>query len=108
MKKLDLWKVLQSMGILFFIGACIMFAINTFAVLAASFGFFRPFSYLQYVRAPYWAVLLPAAGILLFFPLALRLAFMRESPEAKMKPAERVDFRHAIEGLRSKFRLRPV
>jgi len=108
MKNLDLWKILQSMGILFFIGACIMFAINTFAVLAASFGFWRPFSYLQYVRAPYWAVLLPAAGILLFFPLALRLAFMYESPEAKMKPAERVDLRHAIEGLRSKFRLRPV
>jgi hypothetical protein len=85
-----------------------MMAISAFALIAAAFGIERLFSYLQYMRAPYWAVLLPAAGILSFLPLALRLAFMREYPEEKTKPVELVDLRHAIEGLRDKFRLRPV
>lgn len=108
MKNLSLWRVLQLLCLISLLGACIMAAINIFAVIAASFGFMQPFSYLQYMRAPYWAVLIPASGILLFFPLALRLAFMRESPEEKMRPAETVDLRHAIEGLRGKYRLRPV
>ncbi|HKQ72536.1 MAG TPA: hypothetical protein VJ810_02335 [Blastocatellia bacterium] len=104
----NLFKVLEPLALLCIIGAFIVTALNTFAVLAASFGFQQPFNYFQYMRVPYWGVLLPAAGLLLILPLALRLAFMRETAEEKMKPAETVDLRRAIEGLRGKFRLRPV
>ena len=104
----NLWKILGTLGLLCIVGAFVMTALNTFAVLAASFGFQRPFNYFHYMRVPYWAVLLPAAGILLLFPLALRLAFMRETLEEKLRPAEPVNLRGAIERLRVKFHLRPV
>jgi hypothetical protein len=105
----NFWKVLQALGLLCIVGALLVTALNTFAVLAASFGFKQPFNYFQYMRVPYWSVALPAIGILSLFPLALRLAFMRETPEEKiMRPAEPVYLRKAIEGLRRKFHLRPV
>ena len=106
MKKLS--KVFEPIILVCIVGTIITTALNFFAVVAASFGYFQPFHYFQYMRLPYWAVLLPAAGILLLFPLALNLAFQRETIEEKMRPPQNVDLRHAIEGLRSKFRLRPV
>jgi len=101
-------KILQPLSLLCIIGAFVVTSLNIFAVLAASFGFQLPSNYLHYMRVPYWSVALPAAGILLLFPLALRLAFMYETPEERMKPAKLVNLRQALEGLRSKFRLRPV
>jgi formate hydrogenlyase subunit 3/multisubunit Na+/H+ antiporter MnhD subunit len=104
----NLYKTLELLALLCIIGAFVLTALNAFGVLAASFGFQRPFNYFQYMRVPYWGVALPAAGILSMLPLALRLAFMRETAEEKMKPAATVDLRRTIEGLRGKFRLRPV
>jgi len=101
-------KILQPLSLLCIIGAFVVTSLNIFAVLAASFGFQQPSLYIQYMRVPYWSVALPAAGILLLFPLALRLAFMYETPEERMRPAKLVNLRQSLEGLRSKFRLRPV
>jgi len=105
----NMWKFLETLGLLGVIGAFVVTALNTFAVIAASFGFKQPFNYFQYMRVPYWGVALPAVAILSLFPLALRLAFMRETPEDRiMRPAEPVNLRKTIEGLRDKFHLRPV
>jgi len=104
----NLFKVSEPLALICIIGAFVVTALNAFAVLAAAFGFQQPFKYFQYMRVPYWGVALPAAGMLIMLPLALRLAFMRETAEEKMRPAETVDLRRAIEGLRGKFRLRPV
>src|SRR5262245_23469121 len=103
-----LFKMLEPLALLGMVGAFVMTALNTFAVLAASFGFQQPFNYFQYMRVPYWGVALPAVGILFMLPLALRLAFMQETPEEKMRPAETVNLRRAVERLRGKFHLRPV
>ena len=104
----NLWRFLQSLGLLSLTGAFIMTAISAFAVIAASFGFHQPSNYFQYMRVPYWAVLLPAAGILALFPLALRLAFMRETLEEKVRPTKPVNLRDAVRGLRGKFSLKPM
>ena len=109
MKNLSLTKIAQTICLVCIIGAFVVTALNVFAVLAASFGFQQPNNYFRYMRVHYWSVALPAAGILLLFPLALRLAFTYETPEERMmRPAKPVRLRQAIEGLRSKFRLRPV
>ncbi len=104
----NLSKILEPVALLCIIGAFIVTALNAFAVLAASFGFMQPFNYFQYMRVPYWGITLPAVGMLMMLPLALRLAFMRETAEEKMRPAETVDLRTVVKGIRGKFQLRPV
>lgn len=102
------WKFAQALGFLCFIGACFTFALNTFAIIAATFGFVRPFSYFQYLRIPLWSVALPVLGILMFFPLALREAFTFESAPEEEKVVEPVDWRQVIRKWRSRLRARPV
>jgi len=109
MKNLSLTKIVQTICLVCIIGAFVVTALNVFAVLAASFGFQQPGNYFRYMRAHYWSVALPAAGILLLFPLALRLAFTYETPEERMaRSAKPVRDRQGIEGLRVKIRLRPM
>jgi hypothetical protein len=103
----NLWKIAQPLGLLCLLGAFGFAALNAIAVIAASFGFMRPFNYLQYFRIPPWSVALPAAGILALLPLALRQAFTWESAAAE-KTAERVDLRYVVERWRNRLRLKPV
>jgi hypothetical protein len=102
------WRNAPLLGFLFLIGACFMFVLNTFAVIAASFGFVQPAVYFQYLRLPFWSVALPVLGILMFFPLALREAFTFESAPQEEKAAEPVDLRRVIKKWRSRLHLRPV
>lgn len=104
----NLWKIAQPLGLLCFLGAVVMAALNTLAVIAASFGFVQAFNYFQYLRVPLWSVALPAAGILVLLPLALRQAFTRESAVEEEKVVEPVDWRRAVERWRSRFHLRPM
>jgi len=85
-----------------------MFVLNALVVIAASFGFVRPFSYFQYLRVPYWSVALPALGILMLLPLALREAFTYKSAPEEEKAAEPVDWRRVVGRWRSRLHLRPV
>lgn len=102
----NLWKIARPLGLLCFLGAFIVAALNTIALIAASVGFVRIFNYFQYLNVPLWSVALPAVGILALFPLALRRAFM-QGPEAEEKRAvEPVDWRHTIEKWRSRIHLR--
>jgi hypothetical protein len=102
----NLWKIAKPLGLLCLVGALIVFALNTIAVIAASLGVMRPFYYFQYLRVPYWSVALPAAGILAFLPLALRQAFM-QGPEAREeKVVELVDWRSVVDRWRIRFHLR--
>jgi hypothetical protein len=104
----NLWRVAQSLGLLYFIGACGMLALNALAIVAASFGLVRPFSYFQYLRVFYWSVALPALGILMLLPLALREAFTYKSAPEEEKVAEPVDWRRVVERWRGRLHLRPV
>ena|SRR5882672_7166426 len=104
----NFWRIAQSLGLLCFIGACGMFVLNALVVIAASFGFVRPFSYFQYLRVPYWSVALPALGILMLLPLALREAFTYKSAPEEEKAAEPVDWRRVVGRWRSRLHLRPV
>jgi hypothetical protein len=104
----NFWKIAQALGILFFIGACFMFALNTIAVIAASFGFVQPFNYFRYLGIPLWSVVLPALGIFMFLPLALREAFTFNPAPEEEKAAETVDLRQVIQKWRGKLHLRPV
>jgi hypothetical protein len=102
----NLWKIAKPLGLLGFVGALIVFALNSIAVIAASFGVMRPFYYAQYLSVPYWSVALPAAGILAFLPLALRQAFT-QGPEAEEKEVvEPVDWRRIVDRWRNRFHLR--
>jgi hypothetical protein len=104
----NLWKIAQPLGLLCFLGAFLLAALNALAIIAASFGFVGPFNYFQYLRVPLWSVALPAAGILAFLPLALRRAF-RQKPEAEEeRVVEPVNWRRVVERWRNRFRLRPV
>jgi hypothetical protein len=102
----NLWKYAKPLGLLCFVGASIVFALNTIAVIAASFGVTRPFNYFQYLRVPYWSVALPAAGILAFLPLALRQAFTQGPVAEKEKIVEPVDWRRVVDRWRNRFHLR--
>jgi hypothetical protein len=102
----NLWKIAQPLGLLCILGACIVAALNTLAVIAASFGFMQPFNYFQYLRVPLWSVALPAAGILALLPLALRRAFTYGAEAEKEKVVEPVDWRRVVERWRSRFQLR--
>jgi|SwirhisoilCB1_FD_contig_21_55518038_length_423_multi_4_in_0_out_0_1 hypothetical protein len=102
------WKFSQALGILCFIGACFMFVLNAIAVIAASFGLVQPFDYFHYLGVPYWAVALPALGILMFFPLALREAFTFKTAPVEEKVVEPVDWRRVIDKWRTKLHLKPV
>jgi hypothetical protein len=102
----NLWKIAKPLGLLCFVGALIVFALNTIAVIAASFGVMRPFYNFQYLGVPYWSVALPAAGILAFLPLALRQAFTQGPEAEKEKVVEPVDLRRVVERWRNRFHLR--
>lgn len=102
----NLWKIAQPLGLLCFLGAGIVAALNALAVIAASFGFERPFDYLQYLRVPLWSVALPAAGILALLPLALRRAFKFGPEPEEEKVEEPVDWRRVVERWRSRLHLR--
>jgi hypothetical protein len=104
MKKL--WEIAQPLGLLCFLGAIFVVALNALAVIAASFGFVQPFNYFQYLRVPLWSVALPAAGILAFLPLALRQAFTYGPEPEEEKVVEPVDWRRAVEKWRHRFHLR--
>lgn len=106
MKKL--WEIAQPLGLLCVLGACGVAALNAIAVIAASFGFARLFSYFQYLRVPLWSVALPAAGILALLPLALRQAFTQEPEVEEEKVVEPADWRRVVERWRHRFHLRPV
>src|SRR5215475_11776277 len=101
----NLWRIAQSMGLLCVISAFGLAVLNFLAVIAASLGFTRPFGYFQYLRVPYWSVLLPALGILMLLPLALRGAFTyRSAPEGE-RLIEPVDRRRAVSRWRSRLHL---
>jgi hypothetical protein len=102
----NLWKIAKPLGLLCFVGALIVFALNTIAVIAASFGVMRLFYNFQYLGVPYWSVALPAAGILAFLPLALRQAFTQGPEAEKEKVVEPVDLRRVVERWRNRFHLR--
>jgi hypothetical protein len=102
----NLWKIAQPLGLLCFLGAFIVAALNTLAVIAASLGIVRLFNYFQYLRVPLWSVALPAAGILMFLPLALRQAFTQKSEAEKEKAVELGDWRRVVERWRNRFQLR--
>jgi hypothetical protein len=104
----NLWKIAQPLGILFLLGAIIVVALNAIAVIAASFGFVRLFNYFQYLRVPYWSVALPAAGILMLLPLALRHAFTYGPVAEKEKVVEPVDWRRNVVRWRHRLYIRPV
>ncbi|HEY8460824.1 MAG TPA: hypothetical protein VIM99_10615 [Blastocatellia bacterium] len=87
----NLWRLAQSLGFLCVIGSAGLFVLNVLMVIAALFGVRRPFRHFQYLGAPFWSVALPALGIFLLLPLALREAFThRIAPEEKrqVKPAD--------------------
>src|SRR5207245_9573704 len=98
----NLWKIAQPLGLLCLLGAILVAALNVLAVIAASFGFARPFSYFQYLRVPYWSVALPALGILMLLPLALREAFTYKSAPEEEKVVEPGDWRRVVERWRSR------
>jgi len=104
----NLWKVAQPLGLLCFLGACLVMALNAFAVIAASFGFKQLFNYFQYLRVPLWSVALPVAGILALLPLALRLAFTQEPLAEEEKVVKPADWRRVVEKWRRRLLLRPV
>ena len=104
----NLWKIAKPLGLLGFVGALIVFAINTIAVIAASFGVTRPFYYVQYLSVPYWSVALPAAGILMLLPLALRQAFTYGTEAEKEKVVEPLDWRRNVERWRHRLHLKPM
>ena len=104
----NLWKLAKPFGLLCFLGAIVVAALNTLSVIAASLGFVRLFNYFQYLRVPLWSVALPAAGILMFLPLAFRQAFTY-GPEAEgEKVVEPRDWRRDVERWRHRLHLKPV
>ena len=104
MKKL--WEIALPLGLLCFLGAFFVAALNAFAVFAASFGLVQPFNYLQYFRIPLWSVALPAAGILALLPLAFRQAFTQGPEVEEEKVVEPEDWRRTIDRWRTRFHLR--
>jgi formate hydrogenlyase subunit 3/multisubunit Na+/H+ antiporter MnhD subunit len=105
----NFWKIAQRLGILCFVAACGMWGLNAFAVIAASFGFTRPFIYFQYWGVSYWSVALPALGILAFLSLALREAFTYEfAPEEKKAAEPPEDRRVIVEKRRIRLYIRPT
>ena len=104
----NLWKIAQPLGLLCFLGAFIVAALNTLALIAAAFGFVRLFNYFQYLRIPLWSVALPAAGILAFLPLALRRAFTYRPEAEEEKIVEPVDWRPGVKRWRLRLHIRPV
>jgi hypothetical protein len=104
----NLWKIAKPLGLLCFLGAFVVAALNTLAVIAASFGFVRLFNYFQYLKIPLWSVALPAAGILMFLPLALRRAFTYGPEAEEEKVVEPRDWHRVIERWRHRLHLKPV
>jgi len=100
--------ILLPVALLCLLGALGSWAFWFFAVIAASFGFERPFNYFQYLRLPLWSVALPVSGMLALLPLALRLAFTPAASAKKRKAAELEDRRRGAKEGRDRYRLRPV
>jgi hypothetical protein len=97
----NFWRIARSLCLLSVIGACGLFFLNALAVIAASFGYTRPFRYFQYLRGPYWSVIIPALGILALLPLALRKALTRKSAPEEEEAVETADWRRTINSWRS-------
>jgi len=104
----NLSNILLPVALLCVLGALGSAAFWFFAVIAASFGFERPFYYFQYLRLPLWAVALPVSGMLALLPLALRLAFAPADSAEKRKATEPGDRRRGAKEGRDRYRLRPV
>ena len=104
----NFWRIAQSLGLLCLIGACGLWVLNALAVIAASFGFVRPFNYFQYLGVPYWSVAASALGILAFLSLALRQAFTYKPAPEEEKVAEPVDGRRVVERWRIRLHIRRV
>jgi hypothetical protein len=104
----NFWRIAQSARLLCFIGACGLGLLNFLAVIAASFGFTRLYGYFQYLRVPYLSVLLPALGILMLLPQALRETFTYRSGLEEGRPIKPVGWRRAVNRWRSRLHLRPV
>jgi len=102
----NLWKIAKPLGLLCFLGAFIVAALNAIAVIAASFGAMQPFYFFQYLRVPNWSVALPAAGILALLPLALRQAFTLGPEAEEEKAVEPVERRRDVDRWRNRFHLR--
>ena len=101
-------KIAQPLGLLCFVGAFLVAALNTLAVIAASFGVVRLFNDFQYLNIPLWSVALPAAGILMLLPLALRQAFTYGPEAEKEKVVAPVDWRRNVERWRHRLHLKPM
>ncbi|HEU0174633.1 MAG TPA: hypothetical protein VFV58_10250 [Blastocatellia bacterium] len=104
----NLWKLAEPVGLLCFLSACGVAALNVLAVIAASFGFVQPFNYFQYFRVPLWSVALPAVGILALLPLALRHAFTDKPAPEEKKAAEPEARRIIVEKRRIRLYIRSV
>lgn len=104
----NLSNILLPLALLCLLGACAMAVVNGIAVIAAAFGFERPFKYFEYLRIPLWSVALPTLSILALLPLALRQAFTQESAAEEEDVVEPMNWRRVIERWRSRFHLRPA
>jgi hypothetical protein len=101
-------KIAQPLGLICLLGAIVVVALNAIAIIAASFGSVRLFNNFQYLGVPYWSVALPAAGILMLLPLALRQAFMYKPEAEEEKVVEPRNWHRAVERWRHRLHLRPV
>jgi hypothetical protein len=104
----NFWESVERLGFLCFIGACFAGFLNLLAIFAASFGFMQPFNYFQILRIPLWSVILPALGIMMFLPLALREAFTYKSAPEEERRTEIMDWRQTVSRWRRRLHLRPV
>jgi|SRR5215471_10695307 len=104
----NFWRIARSARLLCFIGACGLGLLNFLAVIAASFGFTRLYGYFQYLRVPYWSVLLPALGILMLLPQALRETFTYRSGSEEGRLIRLMDWRRAVDRWRSRLHLKSV
>jgi hypothetical protein len=102
----NFWKIAQPLGLLCFLGAFIVAALNALAIIAASLGFMQPFNYYQYVKVPLWSVALPAVGILALLPLALRRAFTFGPEPEEEKVVEPRDWRRDVDRWRHRLHFR--
>jgi hypothetical protein len=104
----NFWRIAQRLGFLCVIGATGLAVLNVLAITAASFGIMRPTRYFQYLRMPLLSVALPALGIMMLLPLALREAFTYKSAPEEERAAETVNWRQAVNKWRSRLHLRPL
>jgi uncharacterized BrkB/YihY/UPF0761 family membrane protein len=102
----NFWKIAKSLGLLCFLGAFIVAALNAIAVIAAALGLMQIFYYFQTLKVPYWSVALPAVGILALLSLAFRQAFTYGPEVEEEKVVEPADWRRVVDRWRNRFHLR--